>query len=156
LLGLGGILITSGARAESAAEGFVQTKIDMSYAILNDPKVDPAARQEQFAAQIRSAVDTKRVAQFVLGQYARDPSKGDLEAFTSAFTDFLTSIYHQTLNRYKNRSIKVTGSMVRSEDDVVVNAIVPPGSGQPNELHVAFRVRMAEGGGYAITDFQAE
>src|SRR5262249_49760884 len=151
-----GLLISAVARAENAAEGFVQAKIDMSYAILNDTKLDATVRQEEFASQIRSAVDTKRVAVFVLGPYAREASKQDLEAFTSAFTDFLTSIYHQTLNRYKNRSIKVTGSMTRAEDDVVVNAIVPPGNGQPNELHVAFRVRMAGPGTYAITDFQAE
>jgi ABC-type transporter MlaC component len=144
------------ARAQNAAETFVQTNIDKSYAILNDRGLDPLERERQFAEQIRSAVDTSRVALFTLGPFARDASKETLDAYTAAFADFLTAIYHQALNRYRNRSIKVTGSMARADDDVIVNAIVPAGAGQLSEIRIAFRVRKSDRGENVITDFQAE
>jgi len=156
LLALGGLLASFDARAENSAEGYVRSSIDRSYAILNDRKFDAAERQREFAAQIRSQVDTRRVALFTLGPYGRDASKEDLEAYTAAFTEYLTSIYHQALSHYKDRSITVTGSTVRSEDDVIVNAVVGHGGTQLSDLHIAFRVRRSDRGGDTITDFQAE
>jgi phospholipid transport system substrate-binding protein len=153
---LGGLLAPFDAHAANAAESFVQSNIDKSYALLNDPKLDATERRQAFASQLRSMVDTRRVAQFTLGPFGRDASKEDLEGFTAAFTDFLTNIYQQALNRYKNRSIRVTGSTARSGDDVIVTALVNNGSGPSSELHIAFRVRQSDQGGYAITDFQAE
>lgn len=153
---LGGLLVPFDARAANAAESFVQSNIDSSYALLNDRKLDAAERQQAFATQLRSAVDTRRVALFTLGPYERDVSKEDLEGFTAAFADFLVAAYQQALTRYKNRSVKVTGSTARSDDDVIVNAVVGAESGQPSELRIAFRVRKSDRGGYAITDLQAE
>jgi phospholipid transport system substrate-binding protein len=150
------LLAPFAARAENAAETFVQTNIDKSYAILNDRNLDPLERERQFSQQIRASVDTRRVALFTLGPFARDASKETLEAYTAAFGDFLTAIYHQALNRYRNRSIKVTGSMSRTDDDVVVNAIVGAATGQSAEIRIAFRVRKSDRGNPVITDFQAE
>jgi ABC-type transporter MlaC component len=149
-------LVPFAARAQNAAETFVQANIDKSYAILNDRSLDPLERERQFAQQIRSAVDTRRVALFTLGPSSREASKESLDAYTAAFADFLTAIYHQALSHYRNRSIKVTGSMARAADDVVVNAVVPAGAGQPSELRIAFRVRKSDRGENVITDFQAE
>lgn len=151
-----GLIAAPATRAENAAETFVQMNIDKSYAILNDRGLDAAERETRFANQIRSAVDTKRVALFTLGPYARGVSKEDLDAYTIAFDDFLTAILHQGLSRYGDRSLRVTGSMSRAADDVVVAVLVPPGARDLEELHIAFRVRRSDRGDLVLTDFQVE
>jgi phospholipid transport system substrate-binding protein len=151
-----GIFLSFPAGADDTTETFVQSSIDKSYAILNDRSLDAAEREVQFAAQIRSAVDTRRVALFTLGPYGRDASKEQFDGYTSAFADFLTAIYHQALNRYRARNIRVTGSTSRSSDDTVVNAVVAAGAGQSPEVRIGFRVRRSDRGEPIITDFQAE
>ena len=150
------LLVSAASIAATSVEAFVQTNIDRSYALLRDPNLGAAARQQQFATQLRSLVDTNRVALFTLGPYARDASKETLDEFTTAFGDFLTTIYQQALNRYKTQRIKVTGSIPRATDDVIVNAVIGNENEAASELHVAFRVRSSATGGYVITDMQAE
>lgn len=150
------LLVSAASIAATSVEAFVQTNIDRSYALLRDPNLGAAARQQQFATQLRSLVDTNRVALFTLGPYARDASKETLDEFTTAFGDFLTTIYQQALNRYKTQRIKVTGSIPRATDDVIVNAAIGNENEAASELHVAFRVRSSATGGYVITDMQAE
>jgi phospholipid transport system substrate-binding protein len=155
-LGLGSLIAPLDARAANPAESFVQSSIDSSYMLLDDRTLDAALREQRFGDQLRSMVDTRRVALFTLGPYARETPKQDVEGFTSAFADFLTAVYRQALERYKNQSIRVTGSTARSDDDVVVNAVVGSNSGQSSSLHIAFRVRRSDTGGYVVTDLQAE
>src|SRR5687767_4279722 len=57
----------SDARAATPAEAFVQSSIEKSYAILNDPESNAAERELQFRALLLSIVDVKRIALFTLG-----------------------------------------------------------------------------------------
>jgi ABC-type transporter MlaC component len=66
------------------------------------------------------------------------------------------TVYESRLSKYRNESLKVTGSVERAPDDVVVNARIID-SIHPNEpIHVAFRVRSGDDGHLVVTDVQVE
>ena len=153
LFALGLCLPLSGASAANGAEAFVRSNIDKSYAILNRGDSD---REGEFRALLASMVDTKRVALFTLGPYARDLSRAEADSFVAAFTDYIAAIYQRGLETYKGRSLEVTGSTERAPGDVIVN-VVAADEGQPNsDVHLDFRVRHQPDGADVITDLRVE
>jgi phospholipid transport system substrate-binding protein len=141
------------ARAANAAEAFVQSNIDKTYAILDDASLTASEREQRFRALLLSVVDVGRVARFTLGPYARNVAPADLEAFERAFSDFLTAVYQRGLDNYA--SPKVTGSTERAPGDVIVNVSAMSPNGKGPQLSLAFRVR-GSGAGQLITDLQVE
>jgi len=146
------------AAAANPAEAFVQQNIDKGYVILNNSQLSDADRRGQFRDFMLGLTDTKRIGTFTLGQYANSAPKADVEAFTNAFTDYAVAVYESRLSKYKGQSLKVTGSVERAADDVVVNADVinPSAASNAQPFKVAFRVRKTSDGRPIITDIQVE
>ena len=141
----------SRARAAEGAEAFVRSNIDKSYAILNR---DAANREAEFRALLLSIVDTKRIALFTLGPYARGQSQPELDAFIAAFADYLVAVYKRGLDVYRGKILEVTGSTERAPGDVIVDTVVD--GQQVSKTHIDFRVRRQPGGANVITDLRVE
>jgi phospholipid transport system substrate-binding protein len=144
--------------AANPAEAYVQQNIEKGYVILNNPSLNPQQRRAQFRDFMLGLTDTRRIGMFTLGQYARSASKEEIEAFENAFTDYAVAVYESRLSKYKGQSLKVTGSMERAADDVVVTADAVNPEAPPNTppIKVAFRVRKTADGKPIITDMQVE
>lgn len=152
---LGFLLSAPPARAAETAEVFVTTNVEKGTAILNNVSLNAGERQERFRTFVLSITDAKRVAIFTLGPYARGASGSQLDEYVQSFTDYLTAIYERGLDRYRGQTIRVTGSVARSDDDSVVNAeIIGKGATSP-PLRIAFRVRKSEVN-FVVTDLQIE
>ena len=141
----------SRARAADEAEAFVRSNLDKSYAILNR---DASDRQAELRALLLSIVDTRRIASFTLGPYARGQSQPELDAFIAAFTDYLVAVYERGLDVYRGRILEVIGSTERAPGDVIVNVVVD--GQEASKTHIDFRVRREHGGANMITDLQVE
>jgi len=86
-----------------------------------------------------------------------DVARAQIEDFVSAFTDYAIATYETRLNKYKGQTLKVTGSLARAPDDVVVNAdVVNPGNNNAQPIKVGFRVRKTADGRPIVTDIQVE
>ena len=135
------------AAAATPAEAFIADNIQKGLLILNDRQLSDAARADQFQQLLLSLVNTKRIANFTLGQYVRSASPSDLDEFAAAFQDYSIAVYRSYLGRYAGQSLKVTGSSQRAPDDFIVTTVmVDPNdrSGQ-RPLEVDFRVRTDSG-----------
>jgi phospholipid transport system substrate-binding protein len=143
---------TGYAGTVNSAEEFVQSGIDKSFAILNANPSDAGEQQRQFHELLISIVDVPRVASFTLGPYVSNASQETLHAFEAAFADFLSEVYLRGLASYT--AARVTGSIARAADDVIVHVSASRASGPPHLL--AFRVRRATDGRQVITDLQIE
>jgi len=137
------------------AESFVQTSIDNGYRILNNKALSPDERQMQFRQFLISLIDTKRVALFTVGSYARTASDGEMAGFLAAYDDFAAAMYQGYFDWYTGQNLRVANSIVRSQDDVVVYAdVVAPNGARP--FKIGFRVRKDEAQKNVVTDFQFE
>ena len=147
------------AAATNPAEGFVQENLDRAFAILNDTALSTEQRYMQFRAHILSLMDARRIGMFTLGAYARNTSNEDLEAFIAAFSDYTVGfIYGAGFAQTRGQTPKVTGSVQRAADDVIVNCEVAGLNSQNAQsiYKVAFRVRRAADGRSIVTDLQVE
>jgi ABC-type transporter MlaC component len=143
------------AHKANEAELFVQASIDRGYRILNNKELSANDRQAQFREFLNSITDTKRVALFTLGTYARSASQSDTDRFMAAYDDFAAAMYQGYFDWYTGQSLRVANSVVRSPDDVVVYADVTGPNGTP-QFKVGFRVRKDAAQRTIVTDFQFE
>ena len=146
------------AQAGNAAEAFVQQNVDRGYQILNDRSLSSEKRRDQFRDFLMALTDLHRIGMFTLGQYAKGASPADLQAFDKAFTDYAVAVYESQLGKYTGQTLKVTGSVARAPDDVVVNAVVvnPQAGSNQEPIRAAFRVRKTVDGRPIITDMEVE
>jgi phospholipid transport system substrate-binding protein len=146
------------AQAGNPAEAFVQQNVDRGYQILNNSALSGAQRRDQFRDFLLKLTDLHRIGTFTLGQYANSASPADLQAFDKAFTDYAVAVYESRLGKYSGQTLKVTGSVPRATDDVVVNAVVvnPKAASGQQPIRVAFRVRKTTDGRPIITDLEVE
>lgn len=145
----------SDAHKANEAESFVQASIDGGYRILNNKELSSDERGTQFREFLNSITETKRVALFTLGAYARTASPSDLDRFLVTYDEFAAAMYQGYFNWYTGQSLRVVNSVVRSQDDVVVYADVIGPNGTP-QFKIGFRVRKDASQKNIVTDFQFE
>lgn len=143
--------------ATTPAEQFVQENLNRGYSILNDTSVSVMDRGEKFRALLANVMDTKRVALFTLGIYARNSSPQELDQYTSAFTGLVTAVLQHDLAGDPGETVTVTGSIVRTPDDVIVAAKLN-GSSRANgrPVNLGFRLRTSPAGSYELVDLLVE
>lgn len=143
---------TSRAAREPQAELFVQTQGQRMLTILNDRSLKKADKEASFRRMLDQVVDYPRVNGFVLGKYARIVTPAQRQQFNAVFRTYLQSLYQSHLADFRGSTLKVTGSVVRSPGDVLVNSVVT-GAGAP--LPVSWRV-MGPAGAPKVVDVQVK
>jgi phospholipid transport system substrate-binding protein len=138
-------LWTLPALAANVAEAFVADNIHKGLELLNNKRLSPVQRRDQFETFLLGLVDIRRIALFTLGQYRRSAPPEDVEAFVAAFKNYAVAVYQSYFSKYSGQTLKVTGSTERSPTDfIVATLLTDPGSSQP-PLQVDFRVRTDAG-----------
>lgn len=124
------------AAASQATEAFVQTN---AQAVLNTLAQATSAdqRRAQFSVQMDKFADMPRVADYVLGKYARQAraNPAQYKAWQDTFKQYGLAVYESQLDQYRGRTIKVLPGSEDStingrEYSVVKSQIVLP-NGQP-------------------------
>jgi len=111
-----------GARAEA----YVQKALDEVVEVL--AIADPEEKRARLRDIIETYIDTNRVAQSTLGKYRRSASRDQLREFIPLFKEYAIGLYEEQIENYGGERFRVTGSVVRSERDVIVNTVVVGGS----------------------------
>ncbi|WDI30372.1 ABC transporter substrate-binding protein [Hyphococcus flavus] len=144
------------AFADQAAEDFVQGILDEAEPILDAPtQQELLDGVENLVAQY---VDMRRIGRFVLGQYARQMTDAQAEEYFPLFQQYATIIYQNTLSDYEGQRIVVTGSVDRSERDIIVNSKLAnpePGAAFANAV-IHWRVYRDRDGNMSVVDAGAD
>jgi phospholipid transport system substrate-binding protein len=152
-----GVAQAYAAPAANPAEAFVQENVDRGYEILNSTTLSDEQRRTQFRDFMLSLTDSRRIGLFTLGPYANRASKEEVEAFIAAFSEYAVAVYESRLSKYKGQTLRVTNSVQRAADDVVVNAeVVDRAAPNAQPYKAAFRVRKTSDGRPIVTDMQVE
>jgi phospholipid transport system substrate-binding protein len=154
------ILAVPAARAADAngAQAFVQQNIDKVNALLDDASISPEQRRAEFGRLLLAMADTRRIATFVLGQYANGAMPEQLGVFQSAFTDYALAAYETQLDRLKGGRITISGAVMRAPDDFIVNGEITKAAMAENggPIKLGVRVRAQPDGSFVMTDMQFE
>lgn len=153
-----GLLLSATAAAGAAplapAEQFVQDGADRAVAILKDKSLSDAARKQKLWDFLAELLDLKRTALYALGAAASAAPPDALTAYIGAYSRFALANYLSEVNGYGGEIVAVTGSVTRSDTDVIVNANILDAAAKPGTpplAEVAFRVVKADGK-FAIVD----
>ena len=154
-LGLGALMVVFSAQpaaADDAAEAFVQGILDEATPILTTS--DRAALYAGLEQLVDKYVDMRRIGRFVLGRSARQMTDAQAEVYYPLFKRYATQIYQKTLTDYAGQRIVVTGSVDRSERDIIVNSKLAdpePGDQFANAV-IHWRVYREADGSMSVVD----
>ena len=140
------------ARADEAAEAFVAEALNKA-----EPYMASDDQQTFFDGVemlVNEYADMKRVGRFTLGQYARRITPEQAAIFDPLFKEYATMIYQKGLEQYAGEKLKVTGSVDRSERDIIVNSkLVNPSPGvEGADSVIHWRVYRNRDGKMAVID----
>lgn len=156
IAGLAAAFGTTAARAEddlaAQAEAYVQSALDDVVAVLKIE--DEAEKRARLRELVEKYIDTRRVALSTLGAYRRQATPEQLKEFVPLFKEYAIGLYEEQIMNYGGESFDVTGSVVRSERDVIVNSKVIGGAEFDGTI-VQWRV-YARDGELAVVDVGAE
>lgn len=149
-------LAAAPARADEAAEAFVAKILEEANAVFKSP--DRSVRNAGIERLVDTYVDMKRVAMFALGQYGRVITPAQKDVYFPLVRRYSTQIYQEALAEYDGQRLKVTGSVDRAANDIVVSsrfADVKPG--EPfAETVFSWRVYRAADGTMSVVDAGAD
>ncbi|MFQ5562136.1 MAG: phospholipid-binding protein MlaC [Parvularculaceae bacterium] len=149
-------LAATPARADQAAEDYVQSILDEAYVALNVDDED--AMLDALADLVDKYVDERRAALFTLGQYARRITDEQRAEFIPLFKEYATTVYQDALANYSGERLVVTDSVDRSARDIIVNSEIAnakPGD-QWADVTVHWRVYRNRNGVMSVLDAGAE
>ncbi|HEY1632626.1 MAG TPA: ABC transporter substrate-binding protein [Rhizomicrobium sp.] len=135
------------AAAATPAETFVQTNVQRGLGILNNKGISQKDRSAQFRSFLLGLTDLRRIALYTLGPERRIATPAEQEQFIDAFRDFAFAVYETEFSKYSGQTLKVTGSIQRSNGDYVVTTVlIDPNAPRNQEpIEVDFRVFGSDG-----------
>lgn len=131
------ISVTSSAQAADPAETFIAANIQTGFDILNDKTLSNDARRTKFASFLEGLTDIRRVALFLIGPVATTAAPADVDAYVTAYRDYILAVYQSYFAQYAGQSLKVLSSRQRAAGDYIVDTQLVGGT----PMTIQFRVR---------------
>lgn len=119
---LAGAFAAHQANAADEASAFIADLGRHAIAIVKNPELSKADRQQQFEALMAEDFDLPKIAQFVLGSNWRTATETERREFTIAFGDYMTGVYSRRFAAYNAGSFHVTTEVPTGERTTVVNS----------------------------------
>jgi phospholipid transport system substrate-binding protein len=143
------------AREVAASERFIRSLADRTFAALDRPAADPAARTLAIGDVLKEAVDLDAVARVVLGQHWGKASEAQRADYGTLFRPYAIGVLAQRFGGYAGTErFVVTGSRPVGDDRMVSTEVVYGGGYPP--LRLDWRVRSGAAGRLVIVDVVAE
>lgn len=122
--------------------------------ILNDKALDDNTKLTRLEGLFVDVVDVKWVGRFVLGQYWRQATPEQQNAYIDAYGTFLVKNYTSNFADYGGETFVVTTSREERPGEFFVRTEIQRTNGEPNVL-VDYRVR-AQDKGFKVFDIIVE
>jgi phospholipid transport system substrate-binding protein len=119
---LASALAAPAASAADDASAFVAGLGHHAIDIMKDRAISVADRQHRFRTLMAEDFDLPKIAQFVLGSYWRNASEAEKQQFTTAFGDYMASLYSIRFGEFNVQSFRVTAQHATSGTTTVVRS----------------------------------
>lgn len=116
-----GAMVTGASAAPGVdpSVAFVRTEASRVVALLDNVKLDAAARRAKFKAVVLDAFDVPGIARYVCGSYWEQASAAEQARFLPVFKEALVKTYVDRFSDYSGEKVEVTTAKV-SGDIVIV------------------------------------
>lgn len=150
------LMVATPAFADKAAEDYVAKNAPAALAALNTSGQSPAERQAAFAKLFDQFADLPRIADFVLGRYARTARADQAlyQDWIATFREYSVAVYQDQLDQYRGNTIRILpGSKDATINgrfySVVRSEILRPGQ---RPFQVQWRLLRGNDGAFRVVD----
>jgi phospholipid transport system substrate-binding protein len=155
-------LLMTSASAQTAApaakspEATIKTLADKAFAVLRDKTLKASDREQKFRTLLREGFALDVIGNTVLGRNRTTATPAQLQAFNTAFPDYVVRIYASRLTEYADTNLTVKGTTpVGTRGDVNVTTMVS-GKNVSQPVGAVWRLRTIPGQGLKIIDLSIE
>jgi phospholipid transport system substrate-binding protein len=141
--------------AVPAAEEFIRALVNRALANVFRPALPAAERARRFRAILVESLDVPTIGRFVLGRYWRIATDAERVEYQRLFEDMLVAIYSPRLADYSGEQVRVTGSRVTADGDIIVSSLAALPQ-QPQESATVEWILRRDGTGFKVMDLRAE
>jgi phospholipid transport system substrate-binding protein len=140
--------VTQPAKAQQDPTQFISRLGTQAIQVMG-PSVPLEQRIAVFNQLFSSYFDGPRIAQFVLGQYARTATPEQRQQFMAAFQETMVDTYARRLGHYAGEPFRVTAAHPAAGGETVVSSQIVRPSGPPVDIEWTV---IDEGGQPKVTD----
>ena len=147
--------VPRGVQADAGEEAarFVRGFGDTAIAMLSDPALSPAEREQEFRHLLKQGFHMEVIARFVLGRHWRRASEAERAEFGRLFEDYVVAAYARQLGSYGGEQLKVGKARTQSESIALVASRITRAQGEAYK--VEWRLRR-DGESWRIIDVVVE
>ncbi len=150
------VLAQTAAANPKPSEAFIKSLSDKAFAVLRDKSLQPTDRDVKFRSLLREGFALDVIGNAVLGRHRTTATPEQLQAFQTAFPDYVIRIYASRLTDYSDTNVNVTGSIAAgTRGDLNVKTTVS-GKSVSQPVKADWRVREIAGKGPKIIDLSLE
>jgi phospholipid transport system substrate-binding protein len=138
------------------AETTIKNLADKAFAILKDKGLKSSDRDKKFHSLLREGFALDIIGNTVLGRNRMTANPSQLQAFNTAFPDYVVRIYASRLTEYADTNIAIKSTApVGNKGDVSVSTLVS-GKNVSQPVSAVWRLRDIPGQGLKIIDLSIE
>ncbi|MCG8355221.1 MAG: ABC transporter substrate-binding protein [Kiloniellales bacterium] len=140
-------LLASVARGAEAGgkddpAGFVRGLGDQAIAVLTEPGLDWAQRQDRLRKLLNQGFALEAIGRFVLGKHWRRASQEERSRFLAVYEDFLMAHYVQRMQQYAGEQLEIEATKDASGEGAIVQSSVTRSDGL--RVRVDWRLQRVE------------
>ena len=149
------ILFVSGTAfaAESNIEQYVHKLMNESVDVLNNDKLDQAAKTTKVRQMLSENMDTQWMARFTLGRIIKTLSEAQASKFIAVYKDYVINTYARAVSQYKGEKVSIVSVQKMDEEFSIVSTQVHKNDG--NIINVNYLVQEVSGT-YKVCDIITE
>jgi phospholipid transport system substrate-binding protein len=132
----------------SEAARLISKTVDRVLVVLNDPKLDSAARRQRIETIAYDLFDFDTVSRLVVARYWKRFTPEQRTELVKNFKAFLAQTYGDRIDRYTNETVELVGEREEKRGDMTVFTRVV--GGQYEGAEVEYRMRQIQGHWRAI------
>lgn len=136
-----------------AAERFVENMAQRALGTISNTGLSSNQKKAEFSKILQGSFDMDTIGRFSLGTYWRRSTEDQRREYLSLFKKMVVEVYSSRFESYRGEQLKIHGSRVDGEKDVIVTSFIVPQEGA--EVQIDWRVRN-KGGGYKVVDVIVE
>jgi phospholipid transport system substrate-binding protein len=150
---LGLLAASASAPSASPAAAAIAEIVDRVLAVLNDSKLDAAARRERIEKIAYDSFDFDTMSRLVIARYWQEFTPEQKKQFVTEFKALLSSTYGDRIERYNQEKVLIVGERPETRGDVTVLTRIE--GGEFTGAEVDYRLREISGA-WRIIDVKVE
>jgi phospholipid transport system substrate-binding protein len=142
------------AKDTEAVKAYLDKTSSEIIGVIQSDKSD-SVKATELEKQFKAHVDTKWMANFVIGRYIHDATPAQKDKYFTSYQKYLINSYVPKFKQYTGQSFKISSVSESGKDEYVAKTTIASNRSSTGDIYVDYRI-IKSGNSYKIVDIIGE